>query len=167
MMGEQAVESGDADIEVTLDGRTEELGGDGSLFGNREIAGAGAENGYGSSRSRMRCRLPQGGGARSGVEFCSGNARGDGLPCGIADAGGEHVGASRRGAGEDLGDVLRRFSFRVDDLGDAEAQAAVMIDPGKARVFIGHGAEALKRRLGRERAGAHGFEQCEHVVSIH
>ena len=103
----------------------------------------------------------------SGVEFCSGNARGDGLPCGIADAGGEHVGASSRGAGEDLGDVLRRFSFRVDDLGDAEAQAAVMIDAGKARVFIGHGAEALKRRLRRERAGAHGFEQCEHVVSIH
>jgi hypothetical protein len=43
----------------------------------------------------------------------------------------------------------------------------MMIDAGKARVFIGHGAEALKGRLRCERAGAHGFKQCEHVVSIH
>ncbi len=101
------------------------------------------------------------------MELRGGHACGDGLPCCFADAGGEDVRAGGGGAGEDLGDLLGRFAFGVDDLRDAEAQAAMMIDAGEACVLVGHGAEALERGLRRERAGAHGFEQCEDIVPIH
>ena len=167
VMGEQAMQAGDADIEEALDGRAEEFGSDGGFFGDREIAGAGAENGHGTGWRWLRGGLTQSGGSRGGVELRGGHADGDGLPRRLADAGGEYIGAGSGGAGEDFGNMLRRFAFGVDDLGDAEAQAAMMIDAREACVLIGHGAEALKCGLRRERAGAHGFEQCEDVVPIH
>ncbi len=101
------------------------------------------------------------------MELRRGHTRGDGLPCCFADAGGEYIRAGGGGAGEDFGDLLGRFAFGVDDFGDAETQAAVMIDAGEACVFVGHGAEAFQRGLRGECAGAHGFEQREHVVPIH
>ena len=45
-MREQTMEAGDTDVVEALDGRAEELCGDGGLFGDGEIAGAGAEDGH-------------------------------------------------------------------------------------------------------------------------
>ena len=44
VMREEAVKAGDANVKETLDGRAEKLCGDGGLFGNGKVAGAGAEN---------------------------------------------------------------------------------------------------------------------------
>src|SRR5258708_4122198 len=131
-MREQTMETGDADVEVAFDRRTEKLRGDGGLFGNGKIAGAGAEDGHGTGGRRLRCWLAQCGGASDGMELCSGHARGDSLPCCFADAGGEDIRSGGCGAGEYLGDVVGRFAFGVDDFGNAETQAAMMIDAGEA-----------------------------------
>jgi hypothetical protein len=48
VMCEQAMQAGDADVEEALDRSTEEFRGDGRLFGDGKIAGAGTENGYGA-----------------------------------------------------------------------------------------------------------------------
>ena len=102
VMREQAMEAGDADVEEALDGRAEKFCGDGGLFGDGKIAGAGAEDGYGAGRSWLGCRLAQCSGAGDSVKLRSGHACGDGLPCRFADAGGEDVRAGGGGAGEDL-----------------------------------------------------------------
>ena len=44
--GEKAVKPGDAYIVEACDLAAEELGGDGGLFGDGEIAGSSAEDGY-------------------------------------------------------------------------------------------------------------------------
>ncbi len=44
-LGEQAMDAGDADVVNAVDGAAEELGGDGGLFGDGDVAGAGADDG--------------------------------------------------------------------------------------------------------------------------
>ena len=58
-------------------------------------------------------------------------------------ARGEDVSSGGGHAGEDFGGLLGRFALGVDDLGEAGAEGAVMIDAGVAEVFVGEGGEAL------------------------
>ena len=86
---------------------------------------------------------------------------------GVVGAGGEDVGSGGGHAGEDFGGLLGGFALRVDDLGEASAEGAMMIDSGVAEVFVGEGGEALGGGGGSEGAGLDGGEKFEEGGFVH
>jgi hypothetical protein len=56
---------------------------------------------------------------------------------------------------------LRRFSLSIDDLGEAGAEGAVVVDAGVAEVFEGEIGEAVRGFGGAEVAAFYGGEKFE------
>ena len=94
----------------------------------------------------------------SGLRVVDGGGKGgeDHGGGGCVDAGGEDVDAGGGHAGEDFGGLLGGFVLRVDDLGEAGAEGAVVVDAGVAEVFVGKVGEPLGGGGGGESAGLHG-----------
>ena len=102
--GEQAMQAGDAYIEEARDGYAEGLRGDSGLFGDGDVAGAGADDGD-AAACRGRCGLAKRDGAGCGIVrsgwvlreegrgSCRLNARGDDI---------DAIGCERGEDGEDL-----------------------------------------------------------------
>ena len=140
--GEEAVDAGYAYVVEAGDFGVEELGGDGGLFGDGLVAGAGGEDGdvaggFGGGG------LFEGDGAGLWMVDGCGVLGEDACGGGGVGAGGEDVDAGGGHAGEDFGGLLRGFVLGVDDLGEAGAEGAVVIDAGVAEVFVGEVGEAL------------------------
>ncbi len=81
--------------------------------------------------------------------------------------GGEDVDTGGGHAGEDFGGLFGGFVLRVDDLGQAGAEAAVVIDAGVAEVFEGEIGESLAGGGGGECAGFYGGEEFEERNFVH
>jgi hypothetical protein len=153
--GEEAVDAGYAYVVEASDFCVEELGGDGSFFGDGLVAGAGGEygdvaGGFGDGG------LFEGDGA--GLLVIDGGwiLAEDGFGGVGVDAGGEDVDAGGGHAGEDLGGLLRGFVLGVDDFGEASAEGAVMVDAGVAEVLVGEAGEAVGCGGGSEGSGLDG-----------
>ena len=145
------MDAGYADVVEADDVCVEQLGGDGGFFGDELVAGAGGEDGdvaLGFVRS-----LLEGDGAGLRVIDGGGDGGEYGFGGDFVNAGGEDVGAGGGHAGEDFGGLFGGFALCVDDLGEAGAEGAVMVDAGVAEVFVGEGGEALGGGGGSEGAG--------------
>ena len=162
---EKTVEAGDSDVVETRDGGVEEIGGDGSLFGDALIAGAGAEDCYVAFGCVRGLAESDSSGSRV-MDGC-GNGGEDGFGRGIVDAGGEDVGAGGGHAGEDFGCLLRGFILRVDDFGEAGAEGSVVVDASVAEVFVGEIGESLGGGGGGEGAGLNGGKDFEERCLSH
>jgi hypothetical protein len=154
--GEKAVDAGYADVVEAGDVCVEELGGDGGLFGDELVAGAGGQDGD-VAFGFVRC-LPEGDGAGLRVIDGGGDGGQDGFGGEFVDAGAEDVGAGGGHVGEDFGGLFGGFALRVDDLGETGTERAVMIDAGVAEVFVGKVGEALGGGGGSEGSGLDGGE---------
>jgi hypothetical protein len=147
--GEEAMNAGDAYVIEAGDGAAEELGGDGGLFGDGEVAGAGAEDGDVAAEFGW-WRLAQGDGVGGRVVDGGGGLREDVFRGGGVGAGGEDVNAGGSHAGEDFGGLGGCFSGRVDDFGEAGPEGAVVVDASVAEVFEGEVGETSGCGLGGE-----------------
>ena len=65
------------------------------------------------------------------------------------------------------GAVLRRLARPVDGLGHAQAQVAVMVDPGEPEVGIGHAPQEAHRLVGRAFAAGDLLNQRTKGGSVH
>ena len=74
----------------------------------------------------------------------------DGFGCFGGGAGGEDVGAGDGHAEEDAGDLFGGLAGGVDNLGEAGAEGAVVVDAGIAQVFEGEVGKAGGGLLGGE-----------------
>ena len=95
--------------------------------------------------------LAEGDGAGLRVVDGGGDCCEDGCGGGGVGAGGEDVDAGGGHAGEDFGGLGGGFAGGVDDLGQAGAQGAVVVDAGVAEVFEGEVARRAEACSG-ERA---------------
>ena len=87
--------------------------------------------------------------ARRGVKLGVGQVLPHELPRRLVGARDEHAMAARADARGDGGDLLRRLAQTEDDLREALADRAVVVDAGKAEVLVGRFAEGGEQpRLG-------------------
>ena len=169
------MQAGDADIVEAGDGGAEELGGEGGFFGDGEVGGAGAEDGDVAGvfglECGLGCGLAQGDDAGLRVVDGGGGLGESGLGGGGVGAGGEDVLPGGGHAGEDFGGLGGRFAGRVDDLGEAGAQGAVVVDAGFGEgllgVFEGQGSEALGGGGGGEFSALDSGQEREEGVGGH
>ncbi len=133
---EEAVDTGYADVVEAGDPGVEELGSDRGFLGDGEVAGSGADYSYVAMSCRMD-GLAEGDGPGLRVMDSSGDGFEDGEGGRFVGAGGEDVVSGGGHAGEDLGCLDGGFSGGIDDLGQANAEPAVVIDASVADVFEG------------------------------
>jgi hypothetical protein len=91
----------------------------------------------------------------------------DGERSGLVGAGGEDIVTGCRHASEDLGSLGRRFSGGVDDLGEAGAEGAVVVDPRVAQVFKGKSGEAIGGLSRGEVSAFDGGQEFEKSSFVH
>jgi hypothetical protein len=140
--GQETVKASYTDVVEAGDAGVEEFGGDGGFFGDGEVAGAGADYGDVSFRFGV-LGLAEGDGSGLRVVDGGGDRSEDGFGGGFVGAGGQDVGAGCGHAGEDFGGLGGGFSGGVDYFGEADAEPAVVIDAGVAKVFEGEVGETL------------------------
>ena len=63
--------------------------------------------------------------------------------------------------------VLRRLPRAVDRFGHAEAEVAVMVDPGEAQVRVGQAAQLPDGVVGRAASGGDVFDERAKRGSVH
>src|SRR5581483_6174639 len=119
-----AVNTGDADIVEMLDVVAHDLGGGDRLFGDRNVAGAGGDDGDGALAVLFFVAAQDGG---AGQRAVLGGAclLLDGGELLLVDAGGEHVGFLAGQPGENFSDLARSFAFAQDDFRHTDAQQAM------------------------------------------
>ena len=158
LLRQQAMDAGHAHVGNQFDGVAHEARGDGGLFGNGQIAGAGADHGDRAFARRCR-RLREGDGARGLVKFG-------------ARLGGQHrliTFRARRGwparcrrpgpCAQRSRPPAQGFCRGEDHFGHAGAQGAMVIELGKAEIFKGQSAQAVERVVHGGAALAHFVEQ--------
>ena len=90
-----------------------------------------------------------------------------GLGGGGIGSRGQHIDAIGRERGEDIHRLFGRFSRGEDNFRKADAQTAVMVHAGVAKVFEGEGGEALRGSLGSEGAAFDLGEQFQQRGRCH
>ena len=143
---EQPVQSRDAHVVDAVDGGAVELGRDGGLLGDRQVGRPGAH-------APRRARAAAGPAATSTVmqRAASWNAARRAERRATASVHVARWCASRARSGpgpamrsDDRRDLLRRLAGAEDDLGEAPAQGAVVVDLGEAQVLEGQGPRAAR-----------------------
>ena len=116
LLGEQAMDAGDADVGDELDGVAHEARGDGGFFGDGQIAGAGADDGDGSL-AWGGGGLGEGDGSGRSRETRRGARRRGRRHTWRGGAGGQDIAAGLGHAGKDGGDLGGGFAGGEDDSG--------------------------------------------------
>ena len=162
----QAVNAGDSDVVDGVHVIAHQFRGDLGLFGDRDIAGAGADHGNSSF-------------AAQGAVAPEADRPGKGQIFGLRKLCGDQVGAFAVGAGNQnilsvsqqaLGDgnhLPGCLALGEDHFRHAVAQGAVVVHLGKSQVFKRHVPHAPDSGIDIYRAGAHLLEQCAQLVLIH
>ncbi len=150
--GEDAVRACDADVVEAGNTGAEEFGGDRGFFGDREVAGAGADNGDVALFIRGGWGLTEGEAAGLRVVAGGGDEGVGGFGCCRVTARGEDVGAGGGHASEDPGGLGGGFAGGEDDLGQAGAEGAVVVNARLAGVLEGEVCETAGGLLGGEGA---------------
>ena len=148
-VGQQAVNAGDADVVEMLDFVAHEFGGDDGLFGHRDVAGSGGDDGD-DALAIFRGIALQNDGAGEVAIFGGANFFLHSGKLLFVGARGQDVAAVFGEAGENSCDLRRGLAFSEDDFRHASAQGAVMIDFGEAEIFEGQMAQAGDGIVGRE-----------------
>jgi len=164
-VGEQAMNSGDADVVEMLHIVAHDFGGHDGFFSDRNVAGA---------RGNYRDRAP----AMLSVIFLQYD-RASHLPIfGFAHLLADRAELLGRGARcedvafvlgellEDAGDLSRRLPFSEDDFGHARAQSAMVIDLGEAEILEGQVTQAGDGIVGRNLLLPNVFEKIANGLGI-
>jgi len=168
-MLEQAVDTGDADVVNGFGAIAHGAGAEEGFFGDGNIAGAGGDDGDGSFAENFGIAF-DGDDAAAGMELGGFSESFDGSEDFGVDAGNEDVMVRafffEHGA-DDSGDLLRRFAFAEDDLGETLAEGAMMIDFGEAEVFKREMLEALDGGGGGELSTLHSLQNLQKILMVH
>ena len=160
------MDSRDADVVEVFDVVAHEFGGHDGFFGNGDVAGSRGNHGDGSfavgswvalqhDRSRQFAVF-------GGAYFL--------LDCGelfFVGVRGQDVAAMLGQPRENLGDLRRSLAFSEDHFGHAGAEAAMVIDLGKAQIFERQMAQAVYCLVGRELAVADLLEEFADGFGVH
>ncbi len=135
--GEEAMDSGDADVRDTEDGVAEEVEGDGGFIGDGEVGGAGAHD-PDEAAAFWEGLSFDGDAARGGVPFGVGDAFGDGFEVPFGDAAREDETVFFDDDGGDVADLLRGFSRAEDDFWETATTLTVGINARKTEINKTH-----------------------------
>jgi hypothetical protein len=127
----ETVYAGDADVVSGFDVVAHSFGSKLGLFGDRDIAGAGADDGD-CARAADGFIAPEADDARKLVVFGLGMAVEHEASAGRIGARDEHIGSVFDEAAGDGGHLFGRFTLRQDNFGHAVAEGAMMIHFGEA-----------------------------------
>ena len=161
---EHAVQAGHADVGDAQRAEAVGLEHRRALVGHREVGGAGGDQRdlLGDARAPGRhtsvepCRAPPGLAASAAVA-CASSAR-------VRSTGRPTRRPAARPRWRALVGLLAR---RVDGLGHALAQRAVVVDPGEAEIGEGQAAQLGHRVVGGDGAGSHVVEQLTKAGLVH
>jgi hypothetical protein len=128
-MGQQAVEACHTDIVVAGDGVAHDLGGQGSLFSNRQVAGACGQDYNARFPGPVVAFEPDH--PRFGVEVKVGDERAGRLEVDAGGAGGEEAGRALGEASDDGSGLVGGLAGAVDNLREALAQPAMGVERGE------------------------------------
>jgi hypothetical protein len=163
---QQTVESRHAHVEESFDAVAHDIGGDGSLLGHRNIAGARAEDGNDARSFRQglfRDRDATGFRVMDGVfEFPADGPRMEG-----SDPGDEHWLFLFGELGGDPDHLFRGLPGAEDDFRKTFSQRAVRVHGGKAELRHRRGLECAEGMLERDLSGAEQFQELSGLVGCH
>jgi len=112
-MGQQAVNAGDSDIVNMLTWFAHQFGGDDRFFGYRDVAGSRRDD-HDHALAALFAIALEDDGASEGTILGLVHAGGDGVVLLFGGSRRQHVAAVGREAGEDVGNLARRFARRKD-----------------------------------------------------
>jgi len=166
MMADEAMDTGDADIVNGVDFVAHDFGCDAGFFGDRNVAGSGADNGDCAFAGGFAI-APVAHRAAEREVFAAFVLIEEALRHFRRGTGDEHVCGAREKFFRDGDDVIRALAEAEDDFRHTVTQGAVVIDLGEAQVFEGEMAHADECRIGVNRALANIVEEFSELVFCH
>ena len=162
----EPVDAGNTNIVIFLHAVAHDFSGDYSFLSDRDIGGAGAENGNYTTAFWLRFKS-NGNGARGFMILGFRESAFDGPVSFLAGAGGKEIVVVLENCAGNLDDLGWRFAFAIDDFGEAFAQRPVPVHTREIKVVRVERFELARGGSGFDLAGLHGGQQLDKPGFVH